>query len=323
MPEGTTEEVVEEVIVPTALDELNGKIQTLRDRLAKEKNAWDQYALDALLKEAATSFDPDGEYLPDEAATSDVTVQLSPPEVVNATGYWNVQPRAFDILPDWIQKLEIDPSIGLNISVSRSNGCVQIQNQVETSALWIADSETIAANYGVSARSIKMAGYAMAGWRYLLPAMDWLSPFAWDNYSVQPEVPFNTAEKQLWQRNWSRFQFSGGALGGAKMQYSDLFVDPKDPATLIDLNNRHVIVTMANHPQHVVPGMMAMFNTGMFMYTRWRSAVNAAHQIDAGMASRVGNPGYSTVSITGKDKTAWYAANGEDTNKGRKPRFTL
>lgn len=306
----------------TPLDRLNEIIYDKEQAYEKSGNIFDKRILDELKAHAATGFDANGQELPLQIRVPVWTQQVSPEEVLEADGYWNIQPTGYGNLPYWISNVLTDGSAGLDVSVRRSNGCMQVRNQVEVANDWVNNAQAVADQYGISVRIVRMAGYAMMNRWYLLPTSNLQGggTFKYDDFAVTPPVPFNEAENDLWVDNWLFRHRSGGlftaAAAGAKFLTHDIVDADKQP---IDLAGLSKIFLVVNHPNLVVPAMMAHYNTHMFKKQEWRLALQRAHKIDAGHELPV--LGYEKVTITGKDKTAWYAENGEATHTLKQPEF--
>jgi len=309
----------------TPLDKLLELILLKEQDYDKTGNILDKDVIERLKVHAAEHFDANGQELPPQQSSAVLTMQLSPDEALTAEGWWNIQPTGYGRVPWWISNVLPDPSAGLDVSLRRSNGCMQVKNQVETADRWINDAEAVANQYGSSVRLIRMAGYAMAGRWYLLPTsnIQGAGRYSFEGYAVQPAVPFNAAEEALWIDNWYRSHGSGGiisaAAAGAKWMAFDVYAKDGSTRQLVDLAKRHKLFVVANYPNLVVPAMMAHYNSAQFKVNEWRVALHMAHEIDQGRKLPV--PGYEKVTSSGGDWHAWYQANGEDSNTTRTPKF--
>jgi len=294
-------------------------LELKKSRFEETRNIWDEYAYNKLKEWGETHFDLEGQELPTEPVTSDLTIQVSPPEAIEAAGTWNVKPNLFDMPPQIVLNQMGDPEAGLDLYASRSNGAFLVQNQEDTAQYWLANTEAVAAQYGISQRIVRMAAYNMAGLRYLLPTSNWGGARGFDNFAVEPEIPFNEAENGLWVGNWKALHMRPG------MNYVtlDYFQNPEalgGQRIRVDKNGKHRIVIVPGRPQWVIPNLMGRFNSAIFKSRAVSVARSLAHKIDAGQAAPVA--GYEPVEITGSDRTAWYAANGEATDQTKQPEFS-
>lgn len=290
---------VEEEIVKTDLDILNERIA----KLEGSKLLWDRYALQQLKAERDKWYAEDGSAIP---VTPEVPeyAQHSPAEVVGAEGWWVTMPALLREPPYWVERAK--PEQGLEISVSRSNGCFLVRKEVECAEAWINDTAAEAERLGASARLLYLAGHMMRGNRYLLPTQV-IGHGEWQlgNYALQPEVPFNAWEKERFKTLFSEKHFIGAyAVGSKLMTHGAGFP-------------RHFIPTVMNRPDMGVVALMEWFNTGWFRDKYYRIARSQARAIDIGKMGRV--EGYTAPEAWGGENTPEWRNKFEPTRSDKMP----
>ena len=203
--------------------------------------------------------------------------QHSPPEVVNAEGWWTIYPQVTRTPSKWFKHARLPQ--GLEVSQSRSNGCFLVKREVEAADAWLNQSEAVAERYGASARAIHFAAHWMRN-RYLFPTHVLAGGlFQLGDYAVKPAVPFNEYERSLFHRAFTKHHFSGPTI--IAVRWLNINVGYPD----------HYLPVSVNRPDMCVPAIMEWVNTGMFLEHNYRKALALAAQIDLGKAKPI--PGYS------------------------------
>lgn len=231
--------------------------------------------------------------------------EYSPPEVVNAEGYWTIYPEVVRTPSRWFKRGRL--AQGLEVSQSRSNGCFQVRKEVEAADAWINQSKSVAARYGASARAIHFAGHFMRN-RYLFPTH--VLPgglFKLGDYAVKPDVPFNEWERALFQRLFTRYHFSAATILAVRW----LNIGTGDP--------NHFMPVSVNRPDMGVLAMMEWINTGMFMHEHYTRALWLAEQIDMGKRAPI--EGYTTPDIWGGENSPSWRRKYEDKTPSKLPAF--
>lgn len=296
---------VDEEVVLSDAELLQDFINVLKNKQKSLFNLWRAKQIVELEEELAKWYDAAGNKIEPTPEKTELTIQFSPEEVLNAEGWWTAYPKGYGELPDWIGDYT-DPEEGLDLSCSRSNGCFLIRNKQETAEAFLAHSERIAKEVGTTRRLIKMMGYMLKDWRYMFPTMNLKGTGTFRvlmDYALEPEVPFNEDEKRVFRWMFSRYHFNGSAMLGTKwqtanVQYRPEEKNPKDRQP-VDPSGKHRCITVVNHPQWVLPATMEIYNTGIFKYNAWDSARRLARDIDKGVKARV--PGYETIKeMTGE-----------------------
>lgn len=309
---------------PTALDTLNAKIVELEAQYAKDRNMWTKVAIDHLKDERQKWYAADGSLIPVTPAPITPVVQISPPEVVGVDGWWTFVPTGYGNLPWWGHNIP-DINAGLELSVSRDNGCFIVKNQRDTATLWLNDTDAVAKRYKITPRLVKMVGHRLNNMRYMLPTDNLRGggPFAnLQDYALNPEVPFNDEEKRVWRQMFVAHHFGAANLAGADFQFTALTLYPaeKDASKRVPISPRLHCVTVGNHPEWVVPVMMSRYNNGVFIKGAYRAALHEAHQIDNYKVARV--PGYEAPPVDRKDYFKYYNEF-EDGATAAVPKFQL
>ena len=320
IPAPPLEPLLEEDKPPTSLELFNEQIAIVEARLAENLNLWDKSALESLKKERDKWYTPDGDALPVETPNDDLNLQFSPPEAQNLVGDFIVHPKGLGMRIPWqIRNSDVDPSSGLRVSKSRSNGCFLVMNKEETADRWINDTAKAAEEYNVSERILRVAGYGMKDFRYMLPTRTIPTAFGYAGYEIEAaDVPFNEDETRVWAQMFRAHHFNGAALAGAAWVSFDVEYRPLEKQWQdrlpVDPNGRHKAILVANHPQWIIPHMMVYFNSAQFKSRAYAMALNTVHRIDAHKIGRV--PGY-----TSKDDLSGGAVREEGTSQDEKPRF--
>ena len=284
---------------------LEAKIAAIDKRLAEKKNLWLLKSRNDLQDYLETNFDADGTEIPPTPVESQLRHDFSPLEAQEADGYWTVIPSGFGDLPPWLGKS--DPMVGLTISNERHAGCVVIKHLQDTAETWINDPEGVAASTSAkksSPRIFAMAGYAMEGFRYFLPMFDHKGADRLIGFAVLPEIPVSDDERVAYKKNWGKYQaqhsFAGTNWGsfmsdlqshGQVVWNDDLLASRKEWKDRVDpMGKRHLIPTIMNHPNWVVPGIMDFVNSIEYMRFFYVRSRRKAFRIDVYKEAPV--PGY-------------------------------
>jgi hypothetical protein len=266
------------------LEELEERITALEAQYAKSGNMWDKLSIDRLVAYRDKWYTEDGGHKP-PAPPVEPVIEFSPLEVVGAVGWQNVVPTGYgDISAKYA---EGDPTLGLDISVARSNGCFRIRNQFLSAQRWIEDPAGVAAHYrskapgvSISERLIRMAGHTFANWWIMLPTAFYTGAYTYiDDYTFEPEgASFNEAEIVTWKENINRIQLEGmgPAMVGASFASWPLKYNGER------VGDRYLVSHVFNHPQWTIPALMSLFNSGNFKRQAYRAALTRAHAIDNG-----------------------------------------
>lgn len=279
-----------------SLEVLEARIDALEAKLEAQganANLWDQHALAHFKQKREEWYGVGGGHTDEDDAAP--VFEFSPPEVVELEGWQNIQPRGFGDLPKKYQSA--NPFLGLDVSRSRSCGCVFIKNQYESAILWRDHPEAVAEFYrrqqptaSISERLIRMAGHAMADWRVMLPTAYFAGAYDYiDDYTWTPEgAPFNEDEESVYRLNVLRAQDSGMglAMAGADLLAFPLYNGDER------VGERYLFLHVFNHPQWVLPAVMELYNSGNFKRRQYRAALTRAHAIDN--EQRVPVPGYGS-----------------------------
>ena len=231
--------------------------------------------------------------------------QNSPPEVVNAEGWWTIYPQVVRTPSRWFKRARM--AQGLEVSQSRSNGCFQVRKEVEAADAWLNQPVAVAERYGASARAIHFAGHFMRN-RYLFPTH--VIPggiFQLGDYAVKPAVPFNAFERDLFRRVWKKTHFSAATIIAVRW----LNVGVGYPNCYLPVS--------VNRPDMCVPAIMEWVNTGMFLEENYVRALWLAEQIDQGR--RAPEEGYTTPDKWGGENSASWRRKHEDKTPSKLPGF--
>jgi hypothetical protein len=122
---------------------------------------------------------------------------------------------------------------------------------------------------------------------------------------MMPAVPFNEAERELFDHNFRKFHFFGAALVGGGLQANTM---QRPTGELIE---GHKIWTLANHPQDIIPAVADHYRKNGWLRRKYQQMLLAAHAIDRGSQGRIA--GYSRPVDQGgpsvqnsREMVAWY-----------------
>jgi hypothetical protein len=207
---------------------------------------------------------------------------ISPEAVQKVEGYTQIELP--DIMPpEWARHGQ--PEDGVRISNRRSFGCHMLQNLQETAEQWTQAPEKVARFYGgtFSPRVYLFAGRRMLDRWFLLPTAqlsDKLPPYTF----APPVAPYSNTEFDLWKKLFVKHHFNGHAIlmGGYKRSHLDYH-----PIVLAGMAAyKHQIITVANHPQWIMPGLNSHYETADFKTAFFGSSIAQLMNMDIGILAK-------------------------------------
>jgi hypothetical protein len=286
---GTTKEKT-----PTDYEQLAAHIAEMEaDQARGGFNLWRQQSINSLKRELERWFDEEGNKVEPEYDPHAESDNCSPAEVQGAPGWYEQQ--------------------GIEVSVARSNGCVRVRALYDT-AIWYRDhAQEVADQCGASVRIIRMVGEALSTqeW-YMLPTHEIKGGGSFNKPYVplQPEVPFNEAECELWKANFVRSHFTAASvIFGGNLESGKIIRKKADGAE--EIIEGHYIWTIVNSPHAIIPALAKRYQGKGWLQRKYLQMIGYAHQIDRGTMGRIA--GYSKPFDQGgpevqdsKDMANWY-----------------